>query len=718
MAVVGFRRRTELRWGAGAARGGAAHHALAAGAAQLDRVAACGRAQADGRRLDQRAQRHARGREQRVVARGAQLQPQRARRQVRQQRGVHSHHVLHGCVERGPAPAAASRLPRLPHAPPGAAAAPASRCSAPHDRRAGRSASADRGDVRCGGAPRAVAGRRAQRVVLEEVERHVRATAFARRAGRAAGQLGARDVHLEDVLVVRQVLAAVLPARRRLGRPLTQARPACCGRALCCMGPGMARAVCRLYVRACPVIGSFPLGHGAPDAPRAAARPAQRLSRRRRARAGCRGATRAGCATRAAARPARRAPPPAAPCAARGARRVMAMPAAAPPAARRRPMRLRSGNPGHRAARPRAPPARRSRAARAGGRGRGPRRGWRRARRAAPRLPARAIARPPARRRRSPAPPSALCTCAAAGGCRRAAPPAGAGKHGKQRHKQGARAARVRAAPAQREPRAGRLQARAQPRGLARLGRAARLGRRQARAHGLRAAGAVAACRRCAPAAATAVLAAVRPTGGSPLGAAARAGRLRRHRRQRWWPWPRRLGSGYPKLSCRRRASPPPRPARPPAPQTPAPAARRPRAPAARAHSAPLRAPRKRVRPCGTGSRHGPGAPRAAALPIAGCRPLHARRLEPIPGSPAGLTAQPLRCSRGWPRMCAVKALAAPAGAPSSSACRRASSPRASASAAAQSAQRSQEPPALSAASAASCCSCAATCRRHAMTHM
>ncbi len=510
MAVVGFRRRTELRWGAGAARGGAAHHALAAGAAQLDRVAACGRAQADGRRLDQRAQRHARGREQRVVARGAQLQPQRARRQVRQQRGVHSHHVLHGCVERGPAPAAASRLPRLPHAPPGAAAAPASRCSAPHDRRAGRSASADRGDVRCGGAPRAVAGRRAQRVVLEEVERHVRATAFARRAGRAAGQLGARDVHLEDVLVVRQVLAAVLPARRRLGRPLTQARPACCGRALCCMGPGMARAVCRLYVRACPVIGSFPLGHGAPDAPRAAARPAQRLSRRRRARAGCRGATRAGCATRAAARPARRAPPPAAPCAARGARRVMAMPAAAPPAARRRPMRLRSGNPGHRAARPRAPPARRSRAARAGGRGRGPRRGWRRARRAAPRLPARAIARPPARRRRSPAPPSALCTCAAAGGCRRAAPPAGAGKHGKQRHKQGARAARVRAAPAQREPRAGRLQARAQPRGLARLGRAARLGRRQARAHGLRAAGAVAACRRCAPAAATAVLAAVR----------------------------------------------------------------------------------------------------------------------------------------------------------------------------------------------------------------
>ena len=620
MAVVGFRRRTELRWGAGAARGGAAHHALAAGAAQLDRVAACGRAQADGRRLDQRAQRHARGREQRVVARGAQLQPQRARRQVRQQRGVHGHHVLHGCVERGPAPAAASRLPGLPHAPPGAAAAPASRCSAPHDRRAGRSASADRGgDVRCRGAPRAMAGRRAQRVVLEEVERHVRVTAFARRVGRAAGQLGARDVHLQDVLVVRQVLAAVLPARRRLGRPLAQARPACCGRALCCMGPGMARAVCRLNAHACPVIGSCPLGHGAPDAPRAAARPAQRLSRRRRARAGCRGATRAGCATRAAARPARRAPPPAAPCAARGARRVMAMPAAAPPAARRRPMRLRSRNPARRAARPRAPTC----SAPARGPGRRPRAGA--SSRVAPRA-ARCSSAASSRHSASSCPPPALAG-AAVGSVhlrRRGRMSPGGPASGRGQAWQAAAQTRCPRSPgarractaraARRPPPGPRAAARPRPPRSRRAPRpppGARpwpaRGGRGGSMQTVRPGGGHGGPRRGAP------------TGGSPLGAAARAGRLRRHRRQRWWPWPRRLGSGYPKLSCRRRASPPPRPARPPAPQTPAPAARRPRAPAARAHSAPLRAPRKRVRPCGTGSRHGPGAPRAAALPIAGC---------------------------------------------------------------------------------------------------
>jgi hypothetical protein len=85
---------------------------------------------------------------------------------------------------------------------------------------------------------------RAQRVVLKEVERDIRGAAAVQRVGGAAGQLGARDVHLQDVLVVRQVLAAVLAARRRLCGRLSQARHACCAaRLLCCMDRGVARCV-------------------------------------------------------------------------------------------------------------------------------------------------------------------------------------------------------------------------------------------------------------------------------------------------------------------------------------------------------------------------------------------------------------------------------------------------------------------------------------------
>lgn len=51
---------------------------------------------------------------------------------------------------------------------------------------------------------------RGLRVVLEEVERDVGGCVRAQRPSRCLAQLRASNVHLYDVLVLRQVLAAVL----------------------------------------------------------------------------------------------------------------------------------------------------------------------------------------------------------------------------------------------------------------------------------------------------------------------------------------------------------------------------------------------------------------------------------------------------------------------------------------------------------------------------